>query len=170
MDMSEGRARSGAESERSAPGGVQGAPPLDLEKECRGFVRHLVGLDANSYLVTKYIDAHRALPNLQTSSRFDRMLLGFARSGRIPLALADAYAGVFAKASSLRKRLVLTLALLETTAPHYERIDAAAGGTPTGAVLRLAGRGTFAIAMLALGTLVLLPIRLVAAVLPRESS
>ena len=165
------------ESKRGSDAALQGSDPRfdernapSLEKECGLFVRHLVGLDANPYLVTKYIDAHRALPSLQPSSRFDRMLLGFARSGRIPLALADAYAGVFAKASSLRKRLVLTLALLETTAPFYERIDEAAGGTPTGALFRLAGRGTFAIAMLAVGTLVLVPIRLVAAVLPRESA
>jgi nucleoside-diphosphate-sugar epimerase len=141
-----------------------------LEKECRLFARHLVGLDANPYIVGKYIEAHRALPALQPASRFDRLLLGFARSGRITLALADAYAGVFAKASSLRKRLVLTLALLETSAPFFERVDAAAGRTPTGAFVRLAVRGTFAVAVLAAGTLVLLPIRLVAAVLPRNSA
>jgi hypothetical protein len=96
------------------------------------------------------------------------MLLGFARSSRITLALADAYAAVFAKASALRKRLVLTLALLETSAPYYERIDAAAGGSPTGAIIRLAGRGTFAAFMLAFGTIVVLPMRLAAVVLPRD--
>ena len=62
------------------------------------------------------------------------------------------------------------LALLETSAPFFERVDAAAGRTPTGAFVRLAGRGTFAVAVLAAGTLVLLPIRLVAAVLPRKSA
>ena len=56
-----------------------------------------VGLDANTYIVGKYIEAHRALPALQPASRFDRLLLGFARSGLITLALADAYAGVSPK-------------------------------------------------------------------------
>ena len=144
--------------------------PALLEGECKTFVPHLTGLDANPYVIKKYIDAHRALPSLQPSSRFDRILLGFARGSRITLALADAYAGVFAKSSALRKRLVLTLALLETAAPFYERIDAAAGGTPAGAFVRLTGKGTLAVVMLAIGTLLLLPIRLVAAVLPKESA
>lgn len=140
-----------------------------LGSECRLFVRHLVGLDANPYVVGKYIDAHRALDALAPVSRFDRILLGFASLSRPTLALADAHAAVFAKASTLRKKLVLTLALLETSAPYYERIDAAAGRGPAGALLRLAGRGTFALLLLAAGAVVLLPARLVAALLPKDS-
>jgi NADH dehydrogenase len=150
------------------PAGYANPEVPRLESECRLFVRHLVGLEANPYVIGKYVDAHRVVAGLAPASRFDRMLLGFARSSRITLALADAYAAVFAKASALRKRLVLTLALLETSAPYYERIDAAAGGTPTGAIIRLAGRGTFAAFMLAFGTIVVLPMRLAAVVLPRD--
>lgn len=157
-------------SEMLVPRSSTAAADAQLLAECRLFVRHLVGSDANPYILGKYADAHRVLAGLAPASTFDRLLLSVSRLGRLPLALADAYSAVFARGSALRKKLVLTLALLETAAPFYERIDAEAGGSPVPALLRLSVLGISAALMLVIGTLVMLPLRLIAVVLPNRVS
>jgi hypothetical protein len=60
----------------------------------------------------------------------------------------------------LRRKLVLLLAILETSAPFAGHIDDPGSGSRITLPLRLAGRGLVAALALLAGTLLLLPARL----------
>ena len=92
-------------------------------------------------------------------SRFDRALVDFARSGSSRARLADAHARLFRPACLLRRKLVLTLALLECDGAHQRRVDEVSPGTRTGFLLQcVAWTATCALMALA-GLLILLPLR-----------
>ena len=137
------------------------ASPAELERECDVFVRHLLRCGADPYVRAKYSAAHAALPALQPNDAFDAFLVRFATRGPVFVRLADAYAGMFAHASLLRKKMVLLVAILETSQPSHRTIDAPLGGKPMGAVLSLTATGIIAAFSVLAGSLVLLPMRLV---------
>ena len=142
--------------------GTGQAAPDALDAECRVFTDHLLGCEPGAYVTAKYRAAHAAVPALSEYGRSDEALIAFARRGPIRAKLADAYAAVFAPRSALRKKLVLLLAILETSQSTYPQVDAAIGGSQAAALLRLVVRGVGALAALALGALVLLPRRVMA--------
>ena len=142
-------------------GEAQQAPaqPAELGAECDVFSRHLIGRPADSYVRAKYIDAHAALPALQPRDAFDSFLVSFSRRGRLFTKLAGEHAALFARASLLRKKLVLLLAILETCPPTHKIIDAPLGGRPFPALIALGATGVLAVLGLVVGSLILLPIR-----------
>jgi hypothetical protein len=142
--------------------GTGHAAPDALDAECRVFTDHLLGCEPGAYVTAKYRAAHAAVPALSEYGRSDEALIAFARRGPIRAKLADAYAAVFAPRSALRKKLVMLLAILETSQSTYRQVDAAIGGSKAAALLRLVVRGVGALAALALGALVLLPRRVMA--------
>ena len=81
-------------------------------------------------------------------------------AARTPL-LADAHARLFAPASALRRKLVLLLAILETSAPAFRRVDDPGPRGTVGAWLRLAAIGGTAGLAAVLGSALLLPVQLV---------
>jgi hypothetical protein len=134
-----------------------------LDAECEVFTRHLIGCDPDSYVKAKYRAAHAAVRQLEPAPGFDRRLLAFARPSPVRAKLADAYAGLFLPASSLRKRLVLLLAILETRPPFHHTIDRAPGGTKGALVWQLAATGVSAVAFALTGAVVLMPLHLASA-------
>jgi nucleoside-diphosphate-sugar epimerase len=144
----------------TTPGVVWDAGELALE--CRVFTRHLIGGDPDEHVTAKYVGAHEMLPALAPRLSVDGALLRFARRGAFAARLADSYAAFFAPASALRKKLVLLVAILETSRASYQAIDAPMGGSTVGAVIRLGMTGAGAVATLALGTLILGPLHLAA--------
>lgn len=136
--------------------------PLDdrrLGAEFRLFARHLTRAGGTPYQESKYIDAHRKL-DIDPRDRFDHWLLGVARSGTLGIWLADAYAGLLARKSILRSKLVLTLALLECAPPSFMELDRPDNGGVWLALLSTAMRGfEFAFAFL-LGAVILGPAQL----------
>ena len=110
-------------------------------------------------MLASYRRAIASVPALEASSAWDRALLSMARMGRLGARMADSHAAMFAPASTLRKRLVLLLAILESRAPYSESIDKPLGGSVPGAFLRLGLHSVVAFVGLVLGTLVLLPVR-----------
>jgi hypothetical protein len=137
----------------------QVASPL-LARECRLFTRYLVDGAADAALVGKYAAAHGVRPELSPGSRFERIDLGLARQGVWPARMADAHARIFAPRTALRRKLILLLAILETTPPHARRIDDPGGVPPALVPLRLVGHGLLAMAVLAVGSIILLPAQL----------
>ena len=133
----------------------------ELEDECEVFTKHLVGRAANDYVRAKYRAAHAASAALSSASAFDRFLVRFARLGSLFARLADAHSALFTPASLLRKKLVLLIAILETCPPYFQQFDAPVGGSPAAAWLRLCGTGLAAVLSLVVGSLILLPARLV---------
>lgn len=137
-------------------------PAIDaIDAECRVLTRHLLGLEPDAYVVSKYRAAHAAVPRLAAAAPFDRALVAFARAHPAAAYLADAYAAVFARSGLLRAKLVLLLAILETRAPYSRAIDDVVDGPPWRAVIRLVWRGTVALIGLAAGTVILLPAQVI---------
>jgi NADH dehydrogenase len=137
--------------------------PVDLlDAECKVFTNHLLGCDPNDYVIAKYRAAHTAVPALSQVVAGEETLIEFARRGPMRAQLADAYAALFAPHSVLRKKLVMLLAILETSQPTYRVVDAAIGGSRAATLSRLAMSGAAAVAALAVGAMVLLPRRVMA--------
>lgn len=129
-----------------------------LEAECRRFTAYLLDAPPSPYVIACYVRAHRLTAAFEPHDRFDRVALRLAV--RTP-GLADAHARLFAPASALRRKLVLLLAILETSAPAFRRVD---DPGPPGALvawLRLAWIGAAAGAAALLGSALLLPVQLV---------
>jgi NADH dehydrogenase len=124
---------------------IAGADPAahraaDLEGECDVLTRYLIGRAPTEMVVQRYVDAHEAVPVLTPSAGFDGWLVRFARRDGLRAWIADAYSAVVLPASTLRRKLVLLLAVLETSASTHEAIDAplaagAAGAPPPPAAI-----------------------------------
>jgi hypothetical protein len=137
-----------------------------LALECETFTRHLLGSAPTAYVIRKYEEAHAHLPALSPANPFDAWLVRLARSGPRRARLADAYAAVFAPTSAARQKLVLLLAILETTPPFCEDIDRPVGRGPASAVVIVVGSGLLAVISLVLGAMLVLPARLVFSLMP----
>jgi NADH dehydrogenase len=131
-----------------------------LEAECRVFTRYLVGCLPTSYVAEQYIRAHRVSFKLSAADAFDQRLVSFAARRRILTRLADSYGRVFAPASLLRRKLVLLLAVLETSPSTYRLIDQPVGGNRLLLGGSLAAKGLLWLGGLVAGTVLLFPARL----------
>jgi NADH dehydrogenase len=143
-----------------SPPDASSAERVQLERECVVFAAHLLGVAPDAYVRRKYAEAHCHLAGLATVNRFERLLVGVAGRHQRLTAFADAYAALFAPDSVLRRKLVLLLALLETSSPSAAAIDRAVGGGPVPVMARLAARGLVATAHLVVGTALFMPARL----------
>jgi NADH dehydrogenase len=96
-----------------------------LYHECKVFCHYLVNTPPIEYVSKKYADAQRAKnSDFQfRSSSFDRFLIKFSQWNTIYTRVSDSYTRVFSKHSVFRKKLILLLAILETTSPHYKYLD-----------------------------------------------
>ena len=109
-----------------------------LEQECRTFTRLLTHSSATPYVIGKYADAHRVHVSLAQPDGFDRVLVRSAASGPLLARLADAYARRVMPRGVLRRKLVLLLAILETSPGFHRTIDAGPERSVAGAVMALA--------------------------------
>jgi hypothetical protein len=105
-----------------------------LAAECLTFSRYLIGRDAAPDVVAAYRKAHHVSPVDESvvPAALDAALLTVARWGPGFARVADGYAAVFAKASRLRRKLVLMVAILESRGATAALIDTATPGS-TGA-------------------------------------
>jgi hypothetical protein len=131
-----------------------------LARECSVFTEYLLGCAATSYVVRKYSDAHQISEVFETGNRFDFLLLRIARADWRMAKVADSYSRVFAPQTLLRKKLVLLLAILETSSPSYRLIDTVEGGSKLLLWIRLAGRGAVSVLSLLLGIAMFFPTQL----------
>jgi nucleoside-diphosphate-sugar epimerase len=135
--------------------------PATLARECATFTAHVVGGAPTPAVVDAYVRAHTVSPRFDPETAFDRRLVAFARRHRAAARFADQYARLAAPTSLLRRKLVLLLAILETTPPHYRAIDAPLAGGRLGTVAALAGRGVAAAAAAIVAVVVLAPLHAV---------
>ena len=113
-----------------------------LERECFTYTRYLIGGVPSQYVVNRYLDFHQksdAITGVGFDA-FDQFLVGVSARGPFWASLADSYASVFRKDSAVRKKLVVTLALLECVAPSFEAIDAVEARSPMATSISLAWR------------------------------
>lgn len=135
------------------------AEASQLEAEFRTFARHLARSGGTPYQQAKYVEAHRKL-KIEPAAGFDRFLLGVARLGAGGVWLVDAYTGFLARKSSVRSKLVLTLALLECAPPSFAELDAPSGRGVWSALFATALRGFEFVLAFLLSVLVFVPVRL----------
>lgn len=137
-------------------------PPEVLAAECVVFTRHVLGVAPAAAVVDAYVRAHTASPRYRAVTAFDARLVTVARRGPLLARLADAHARLLDPAGLLRRKLVLLLALLETTPPHYRAIDAPLASSLPATVLALGARGAVAAIIAVIGLVLFLPLRLTA--------
>src|SRR6185503_7637567 len=97
------------------------------------------------------------------ASRFERCVVAIARGGPWPARAMDAYSRAFQPGGLLRRKLVLLLAILESRSPPAEAIDQPSPGSSAGVFVRIAGFAALNLALIAIGLVVLSPVRLVCA-------
>lgn len=136
------------------------APSSALSRECEVFSRYLAGRPPDNYILEKYVEAHRVAPDYSCGSRFDRLLVRCAAAGIAGASFADAYASLFARRSTLRRKLILLLAILESCAPARGFLDAIEPTPLAFLSLRLAGRGLLFLIRVAAAAVFLLPLQL----------
>lgn len=129
-----------------------------LEREARVFSTALVGAPPTAYVVRHYVRGNESLA-LAPAAGFDAALVAIARRAPWLTRTADAYAGLFARRATLRRKLTLLLALLESVAPS-DTAFAARAGSPAATACRLAATATGALALALLAALVLAPLQL----------
>ena len=110
-----------------------------LERECRTYTRYLIGQAPTEYVIERYLRFHKELPAKDSlkAEPFDDFVVRVSARSPLWVRLADCYASLFRKNSVVRKKIVLTLALLECTTPSFEILDQTRGGTPLGAMIGL---------------------------------
>lgn len=111
----------------------------ELDAEARLFARYLAGCEADAYVCGKYREAHH-LPGLiesATASAFDSFVLGVARRGPLCARLADVYTRRFFPRSVVRRKLLLTLAILECASSSFVRFEAGEWGGSAAFWLRM---------------------------------
>jgi len=124
-------------------------------EEGRLLGRYLIGREVPQELLARYADAVERLP-LRPGSESDAALLRFVRRHPWSLPWLDAGAGVARRDSALRGRLLLMLALLETSVDFADRFlpRPRSRASAVARVSALAGLGAVKI----LGGLVLWPL------------
>lgn len=143
-----------ADRERAASAGAV------AEGECAALCRYL-GAEPTPYVERTYARACALRGTRPGAGELDRRLLAFARRGPWHARVADAFARAFAPDADLRRRLVLLLAVLESTPAAEQGLDRVEGATSpaafaAGMVPRVAG----SLLCLVAGTALFGPVRL----------
>jgi len=142
---------------------------VDLDRECAGFARYLTGLSVTDYVLEKYRDAHARHPDLDArqSPTFDRWLISIARAHPLGTWLADTYTAVFFKQALVRRKWILLVAILESTAPTAELFDVPEPGGRAAFVVRLGWRGLAFLLGLGVSSILFMPVHVVFGAVPR---
>jgi NADH dehydrogenase len=143
-------------------------PASSIGHECGIFTRYLLNVLPAPYVVAKYEDAHRLLPELSHGTRFDAFLLRVGLAHPTFTKLADSYARIFFPDATLRKKLVVLLAILESS-PSYRLIDDTAVGGKTLLLVRSALKGCIGVGCLLAAAVIFSPARLALAVVGRQT-
>ena len=97
----------------------------ELSSEMGKFSQYFVNALPTSYTITKYEDGHAAaglFPYGSTGS-VDKFLLKLAKLNSICLRLVDIYCRFYYKSAILRKKLTLSLSLLENCSEYHRQLD-----------------------------------------------
>lgn len=122
-----------------------------LENEARAFSRYLVDRNPRPEIIARYVAANRALFS-EVGDDSDRELLGFVRRHEWTLPFVDAMIGLLRPNALLRRKLIVTAAILEAS-PHFVDVFLPRASAPLGFVLELGMCGIGAVLKIAIGLL-----------------
>jgi len=133
-----------------------------INAECRVLTRYLTGQLPDRYISKKYAEAFSSGQPLSRDlqSGFDALLVRLAFIHPLFVRAADAFSRLFYKDSTLRKRLVLLLALLESQASSAVVIDRPDQTAIMGFVFTMAVQFLVFAVLLGVATLFLFPLKL----------
>jgi len=95
-----------------------------LDRECAVFCRYLIGQEPNEYVKKKYRAAHKTgFLRGERTYPTDSFLVKAAGIGPWSTKIIDAYTRLFRPFSTVRRKLVLLLAILESCAPTHTYLD-----------------------------------------------
>jgi hypothetical protein len=137
--------------------------PIDtprLRRECEAFCRYLIRRAPSAYILEKYCQAHARSAEYSSAGAFDGALLNLAVRSPSFARFADSYACLFARYSSLRRKLILLFSILESAAAQHGFSDAVDGSAQPVLFVKIAFRGVLFALRLALACLVFVPLRL----------
>jgi hypothetical protein len=134
----------------------------DLDRECRVFCRYLVQREANTYVTQKYIDANAMLGPRMSATRMDAWLVKFAQPHPWCTRMADMYSRLLLPRSTLRSKLVILLAILESCAPTAARFYRTHNGNAALAFMLLILQCAASLLLTILAVVVLAPVHALA--------
>ena len=136
-------------------------PDNALDRECAVFCRYLIGQEPNKYVQEKYRAAHQQ-GSLQNGGECnaDAFLVKVAAIGAWSTKIIDAYTRVFRPFSTVRKKLVLLLAILESCAPTHRCLDDVDAGSSPLLFLRFFYRCVIFVLVVMIGVLLVFPAEL----------
>ena len=133
-----------------------------INAECHVFTRYLTGQLPDSYIAEKYAAAF--LPGQPLSedlqSGFDALLVRLAVIHPFFTRAVDAFSRFFYAGSTLSKRLIILLAILESQASTAVELDYPDKATFAGFLFSMAMQFTVFIILLGVATIFLLPLKL----------
>jgi hypothetical protein len=141
-------------------------PDAELDAECETFCRYVAGIAPGEYVKRKYREAHAPGRHGPRREAHDP-LTALARRGPGMARLVDAWSVLVARDGTFRRKLVLLLAILESSGETSGRVDrpdpGSVAGFLAGTALRAAGFAlTLAFALVAV------PVLRITAAGPRE--
>lgn len=114
-----------------------------LTRECEVFCRYLIDQGPSAYILKKYRAAHSGgrLQETEVGNRFEELLARAASLSPLAARTVDSYAVLFRPHALIRKKLVLLLAILESSAPTHERLEIIDRSPKSVLLLRIVCRG-----------------------------
>jgi hypothetical protein len=131
-----------------------------LDAECNVLSRYLTGLPADEYVRAKFAEAHERTPHFAAAGRFDALLLRLGTCCVAGARFADSYAAILARRSTLRRKLVLLAAILESSGAERGHREAPDSESRAVLLAQLAGRGIVFLFCLLVAAVPLLLLRL----------
>lgn len=131
----------------------------NLSRECLVFSYYLIGEKPNEYIIEKYQHGHRSR-SFVPKSPLDKILTKLAGLHPVFTRLSDVYSSNFYKGSILRQKLVLLLAILESSAPTYKYFDIDRVSSKPNFFARLVWVGVTFILMLFISAVLLVPLQI----------
>jgi hypothetical protein len=134
-----------------------------LDRECQAFSVYLVKRHPSEYALAKYREAHDASGIVKRGEEnfFDRLLIRVSMAHPAAARLVDAYTAIFYKKSSVRRKWILLLAILESCAPTYKYFDAPDDGGPVRLAFRLLWQGLIFILAFGVSIILFMPAHLI---------
>ena len=133
-----------------------------LRREAEVFTEYLAGSPPDEYVIDKYIAAHSASDAFRADAGGDSWLVALARRGPFAARLADSHARIFARDSTLLRKLSLIFAILEVTPKYHHAVAGSVAVSFPLALTRLAVALTSGAILSLTAALIIGPLRLVA--------
>ena len=97
----------------------------DLSRECKVYVSYLVDWIPDNYVLDKYQEANEISEVLRIcdGKGLDRMLVAISASHRFLTRLVDVYTRVFYPNALVRRKWIVLLAILESTAASHQYFE-----------------------------------------------